>query len=281
MNSRRGPIYVVVGATALGISAFLTARYSRKLQEGVRALFRTLGVGSTFVVYKAHDLAALPNGDRLVQEAESLVESMLKGVPDCGNSYNRLPCSFIAVAENRGCNSRVASHVRMTRSNGTDLSSLQKMIKMGSHMIPAAKQKAAVAGLSEDIVDDLVAGRDPGAVVENTEAYLSSLVVAPEFQGQGLGKVMARIGVAHAIGLGCKTVTGFAANDGLVPFYERLGAMVESSRPTARRLDIPKVKIASNSRSLAIDLQDFQGHIETHVLGQYVPKRVKLMFGIA
>ena len=102
-------------------------------------------------------------------------------------------------------------------------------------------------------------------------AYMGSLVVAPPFQGLGLGKALARVGAAHAACIGCSQVVGSAATPALVPFYESLGAVAERKRPRTRRSDMPTVKAGANTRELRLELGSLTS---SDILGSCIPHYV-------
>ena len=209
--------------------------------------------GQKFIVFAAHTIT----DSRLLDEATALVEELL-GVAagDHEESCVGLPCGFVLV---RAISSRthVVGYVRMASAPGAiSVRRLETMVRMG--MIAQARQRAIHAGMSEEAIDAVLSGSPSSSVSKvaaPSAAYMGSLVVAPRFQGLGLGKALARVGAAHAARIGCSHVVGSAATPELVPFYESLGAVAEHRRLRTRRSDIPTVKAGANTRELRLELR--------------------------
>ena len=146
---------------------------------------------------------------------------------------------------------------------------LEKMVRMG--MIGQARQRATQAGMPEEDIDAILTMSPSSVTAPPAAAYMGSLVVAPPFQGLGLGKALARVGAAHAASIGCSQVVGSAATPALVPFYESLGAVAEHTRPRTRRSDMPTVQAGANTRELRVDLGSLTS---SDILGSSIPPYV-------
>ena len=254
----------VIGARELGwLRGWASRRFRRALQR-IR--------GPAFVVYAAHAVA----DSRLLDEATALVEELL-GVAagDHDESCAGLPCGFVLVRADSD-EPRVVGYVRIASAPGAiSMRTLEKMVRMG--MIGQARQRATVAGMSEEAIDAIISTGPSSSAASDaaspTAAYMGSLVVAPRFQGLGLGSALARVGAAHAARIGCSQVVGSAATTALVPFYESLGALAEHRRPRTRRPDMPTVKAGANTRELRLELG---GLTSSDILASGIPPYVTL-----
>jgi len=224
-----------------------------------------------FIVYAAHTIA----DSRVLDEATALVEELLGvAAADHEESCAGLPCGFVLV---RAGSSRLhaVGYVRMSSAPGAiSVRRLERMVRMG--MIDQARQRATQAGMSEEVLDAIISTRLPHSASEAATpaaAYMGSLVVAPRFQGLGLGKALARVGAAHAARIGCSQVVGSAATPALVPFYESLGAVAEHRRPRIRRSDMPTVKAGANTRELRLELGSLSA---SDILGSGIPPYVTI-----
>ena len=156
--------------------------------------------GQKFIVYAAHTIT----DSRLLDEATALVEELL-GVAagDHEESCAGLPCGFVLVCAGSS-RPHVVGYVRMASAPGSiSLRRLETMVRMG--MLVQARQRAMHAGMWEKAIDAVLSGSPASPVSEVTApaaAYMGSLVVAPSFQGLGLGKALACVGAAHAARIG-------------------------------------------------------------------------------
>ena len=266
VNAAKVATAVAVASVAATIILWSRGRASRRF----RCLLQRIG-GPKFNVYAAHNIA----DSRLLDEATALVEELL-GVAagDHEESCDGLPCGFVLVHTDSS-RQQVVGYVRMSSAPGAiSVKRLEKFVRMG--MIAQARQRATHAGMPEEVIDAILSGAPSSSVSETTApaaAYLGSLVVAPRFQGLGLGKALARIGVAHAACIGCSEVVGQAATPALVPFYESLGAVAAHRRPRTWRSDMPSVKTghAANSRELRMELGSLSS---SDILGSGIPPYV-------
>lgn len=227
--------------------------------------------GAEFVVHAAHDLSDA----RLLDEATALVEELL-GVAagDHEESCAKLPCGFLLV-RTTSTRKHVVGYVRMASAPGViSLRGLKRMVRMG--MIGQARQRATQAGMPEEVIDAILTMSPLSESTPPAAAYMGSLVVAPPFQGLGLGKALARVGAAHAASIGCSQVVGSAATPALVPFYESLGAVAEHRRPRTRRSDMPTVKAGANTRELRMELGSLTS---SEILGAGIPPYVTVARG--
>ena len=278
MDGQRNKILAIaVAATFITIIASRQSSgwASRRLRRALHHLR-----GSEFIIYTAHAVES----SRLLDEATTLVTQLL-GVAagDHEESCDGLPCGFLLVhAEPDG--EHVVGYVRMASAPGAiSVRGLEKMVRMG--MVDQARQRAKVAGMSEEAIDAICsmspsssssAAAASDAATTPTKAYMGSLVVAPRFQGLGLGKALARVGAAHAARIGCSEVVGSAATPSLVPFYESLGALAEHRRPRTRRADMPTVKATANSRELRLELGSLTVGDLDILLGSAMPAYVSI-----
>jgi ribosomal protein S18 acetylase RimI-like enzyme len=263
MNAAKVATAVAVASVAATI--ILWPRGWRRLRCVLQRI-----AGPKFIVYAAHNVA----DSHLLDEATALVEELL-GVAagDHEESCDGLPCGFVLV-HTGSSRQQVVGYVRMSSAPGAiSVKRLEKFVRMG--MIVQARQRATLAGMPEDVIDAILSGVPSSSVSATTPAaaYLGSLVVAPRFQGLGLGKALARIGVAHVARIGCSEVVGQAATPELVPFYESLGAVAAHRRPRTRRYDMPSVKTghAANSRELRMELGSLSS---SDILGSGIPPYV-------
>ena len=252
---------VAVASVAATIVCWSRGWASRRLRCALQRIR-----GAEFVVYAAHNLADA----RLLDEATALVEELL-GVAagDHEESCARLPCGFVLVRTGSS-RKHVVGYVRMASAPGAiSVRGLEKMVRMG--MIGQARQRATQAGMPEEDIDAILTMSPLSVSAPPAAAYMGSLVVAPPFQGLGLGKALARVGAAHAASIGCSQVVGSAATSALVPFYESLGAVPEHTRPRTRRSDMPTVQAGANTRELRVDLGSLTS---SDILGSSIPPYV-------
>ena len=252
---------VAVASVAATIVCWSRGWASRRLRCALQRIR-----GAEFVVYAAHNLADA----RLLDEATALVEELL-GVAagDHEESCARLPCGFVLVRTGSS-RKHVVGYVRMASAPGAiSVRRLEKMVRMG--MIGQARQRATQAGIPEEDLDAILTMSPSSVSAPPAAAYMGSLVVAPPFQGLGLGKALARVGAAHAASIGCSQVVGSAATSALVPFYESLGAVAEHTRPRTRRSDMPTVQAGANTRELRVDLGILTS---SDILGSSIPPYV-------
>ena len=250
MSAKLATVVAAVASAAATATVILWPRgwASRRLRRVLQRIR-----GPRFIVYAAHMIT----DSRLLHEATALVEELL-GVAagDHEESCSGLPCGFVLVCVGSSSRPHVVGYVRMASAPGAiSMRRLETMVRIG--MLVQARQRAMHAGMSEKAIDAVLSGSPASPVSEVTApaaAYMGSLVVAPRFQGLGLGKTLACVGAAHAARVGCSQVVGSAATPALLPFYESLGAVAEHRRPRTRRSDMPTVKAAANTRELRLEL---------------------------
>lgn len=247
MNAK---VATAVAVASVAATIILSPRgwISRRMRYALRYIR-----GSSFIIYAAHEV----EDSRLLDDATALVKELL-GVAagDHEESCDGLPCGFVLVHTDAS-RKQAVGYVRMASAPGAiSVRSLEKMVQMG--MIGQARQRATLAGMPDEVIDAILSVSPSSPVSEATTpatAYMGSLVVAPHFQGLGLGKALARIGAAHAARVGCVKIVGAAATPALIPFYESLGAVAEHRRQRTRRPDMPTVKAGANTRELRMDLE--------------------------
>ena len=117
---------------------------------------------------------------------------------------------------------------------------------------PAVQQSMEVAGLDPSllnpkVIDEFEILETPTSSIAHN-VTLSSLIVKPEFRGQGLGKSMCAYALQVASSLGAKEIIGGCKNE-LVAFYEKIGV---KKRVGIKRRNIPRVRLG-NEMFLVID----------------------------
>jgi len=237
--------------------------------------------GPRFEVHKAHELVGNPGTDDVLSGADELVQQLLNHGAPLEESCDDLPCTFLLVEVGRFGGRNVAGVVSMSSGMGAlDLEAIRKMVRARIPE-PAIRQKCQLQNVPPDVVDAIIAGRDADEQIlanSGRSAYLGGLVVAPHYQGFGLGKALCRVGFAHAVRIGCKEVIGHAAHDGLIPFYEKMGALSESCRPLKTRPDMPKVKVKGSNRNMHVAVGDFNAHDDRIILGKHLPRGIKCVY---
>lgn len=221
--------------------------------EQLQRKLRLLQVASTGRIFTIVPLDQVPY---LQGEASELVGSELAGSELHLNEgylkdqHNGLPCSLLLLL-----GTQVVGHVLVRQGGGHIPSgaSLRKMLDSGVPG-PAVKQRALVAGMSEEEFDRVATtGVDSPQAPPTT--VIEKLVVARRWRGLGLGKALIQAGLALSVSSGAQEVGGVAATSALAGWYKRLGATSARSLQTKWRADLPfRVKTGGEDRVLKFDL---------------------------
>lgn len=168
-------------------------------------------------------------------------------------SRDAFPCHLVALGTFDGVKQVIAHCVlrETSASRPPDLNKFIRMLKMGLPF-PAVQQSMEVAGLDPSllnpkVIDEFEILETPTSSIAHN-VTLSSLIVKPDFRGQGLGKSMCAYALQVASSLGAKEIIGGCKNE-LVAFYEKIGV---KKRVGIKRRNIPRVRLG-NEMFLVID----------------------------
>ncbi|XP_022785650.1 uncharacterized protein LOC111326000 [Stylophora pistillata] len=216
---------------------------------------------SSVEFYKLHTVPQYTNAATALVTSEWSVPVTAEGIEEPNyvrtssmiESRDTFPCHLVALATFGGVKQVIAHCVlrETSASRSPDLNKFLRMLRMRLPL-PAVQQSMEVAGLdssvlsAKDISESEIVETPTSSIVHNVT--LSSLVVKPEFRGQGLGKSMCAYALQVASGLGAIEIIGGCKNK-LVAFYEKIGV---KRRVGLKRKNIPRVRLG-NEMFLVID----------------------------